>query len=778
MPTGFETRQPGRNSFASPGTNPVQVSPSARGTSAGAQIVGGQATGGVVSGEAAAPAMGASLGSFFGRIMEPHVIARQKEEFDRGVVEQMSRQAGDEIHASNGGFSKIFGQTGYVQGAVAYTIQSKANQFAKDTDAESDTLAQMEPAELSKYVSAGIQKLSTGNDYEDAGIRGAVLEAIGPVVQTIAKKRYVQSQKNAVGQWSGNAGIQADLIQKTGVALADLTAPTGEDTAALAQAGNNFRAALIKPHGMDDETYIKSLPGFVKAAAQNGNGYAVTALVHSGVMSVLDDKDQVALEDSIQKYGRQAIAKLALDDPEVSKRIHMLQIHQFVEAGRSPSQIEDEARQLNDYVKRRTGFDIDMLDAKEVSSYGKGVIDAIHAEDQKAKARNEALADRKQQREWDREDKAAEIAATTTAVNASYAQGGVRQALAAGVGNESMFNIVANNDFVQGRYDRLNTAYRASNWVSSLVQNVAQAKVSSALGAQYSPSVEAAHKEWLAVRAVNPALASAIYGKYDVQLTNFDKMVGSGLDHHTAYTSAFLNPAHYRSAQMPPERRKEAGALVSAVVNSEQPWTVLGYAPFQRTGLNASSKKLVGDALWDDFAVRSGNSSLPGNVIQGQVLEHAIRSGRLERYGAFAWRNETGTVPMGQLLGLQQDESDKVVTEAIDKGLKASGFSSGASGNNYEVQRIKDEHGNPALYVLAYDGHEADPIPTLISFKELKTAATALKQPKAAPAAVTHPSKYNNVDPYRYVKGESVVARLLRINREVDAGADPVKRRK
>lgn len=227
--------------------------------------------------------------------------------------------------------------------------------------------------------------------------------------------------------------------------------------------------------------------------------------------------------------------------------------------------------------------------------------------------------------------------------------------------------------------------------------------------------------------------------------------------------------------RFPQERRKEAATLITSVISSDAPWSVMGYAPFQRTGMNTSSRKLVGDALWDDFAVRSGNSNLPSSVISASVLEQAVRSGRVERYGAFAWRNESNTVPMGQLLGLQQHEGDAVVTAQIDAQLKAHGFAQGASGDNYEIQRIKDEHGNPALYVLAYDGHEANPVPALISFKELKTAAAVLKQPAAPKAAVTHSSNYNNINPYRYIKGEGNIDRLIRITVESKAGADPVK---
>ena len=88
--------------------------------------------------------------------------------------------------------------------------------------------------------------------------------------------------------------------------------------------------------------------------------------------------------------------------------------------------------------------------------------------------------------------------------------------------------------------------------------------------------------------------------------------------------------------------------------------------------------------------------------------------------------------------------------------------------------RIKGTDGKPTLYVQAYDGREADPATVLITFNQLSAQATKLKQPAKAAPAMT--SQYNDVDAYRRIPGESGIARLARINREVAAGARPTKR--
>jgi hypothetical protein len=70
-------------------------------------------------------------------------------------------------------------------------------------------------------------------------------------------------------------------------------------------------------------------------------------------------------------------------------------------------------------------------------------------------------------------------------------------------------------------------------------------------------------------------------------------MTSSGLSPESLYKAAFLNPAHYRSAQMAVERQKEAETLLASVISSEQPWQIMGYAPFQRQGMNTITRKLV-----------------------------------------------------------------------------------------------------------------------------------------------------------------------------------------
>ncbi len=663
--------------------------------------------------------------------MEPYIVRRQKEVFGKGAMDQMSRQGVDEIRASKGGFTKIFGPTSYEQGAIFYSANRNANDLHNEVINEMPTLRKMPPAEFQKYIADKMQGLETGDPFTDQATQAAIFETLGAVTATHAKANYLWGQEEAKHNWSGNSQSAATLLANGVAALAGLTDPGDEETTALAQLADNFAASAIQPAGMDDAVYKDGMYDLAKGLAQSGNGFAVHVLTSRGLMAILDEDKAQRLDDQITKYGKKAQSDLILQDPELQKRINLLEMHRIDEVHR-PSEVQAEALALNAYATRKTGFDMPLFDANDIRAAGKSVIEALHAEDLRTQARNDQLADRLQDRQWDREDKAEEIAAKTAAASAAYTAGRAQRSQLAGIGDDAMYNTLANNDFVSGNYKPLLENFKTDNWVSASVKNTAQAEIRSVAGdGQYSKAVGAAYERWKAVRDVSPSLASAIYGSFDLQLTNYDKLIsGNPNDPITAYNAAFLNPSKYRSAQMPVERRKEAGQLLASVVNSEGPWRAVGLTlPFQRTAMNTTTKKALGDLLWDDFAVRAGNSRLPNNVIASQVLETAVRSGRFERYGALGWTNQSRTIPLSTLLNLQQDEADKVVTSVIDKHMRASGFSSGASGDNYEITRVKGPDGNLKLYVLGYDDDHPTGTGALIPFSEFKRAADSLKKP-------------------------------------------------
>jgi len=717
--------------------------------------------------------VGGELGGFFADLMEPHVRARQQQEFIRGAVEQMSRQAGDEIRASSGGFSKIFGQSAYVEGAVTYSVQRRVNEWGANTLAAKDDLKKLPPDELAKYVSNSIEELSSGDPYTDSMVQAAVFEATGPVIQTIAKERHIWEQGNATQNFTSNLGAAADLYQQLGEAAARQTALDEDGGAAFAQATSNFKAAAMKPAGMDDDTYRKSLGIMVKSLSQSGRGHAATALLRSGVLDVLDEADRVKAEDAYDRYGNKAV-KQALLSPELTEELTALNAEsKLVALGRSvPGGVTGHIqrwRDLNDKLKRVTGFDIDLYDAEDAVAKGMTVLDGVISRENRLEARRWTIEDMATRHQWELDKEARDATEASTAATMAWAMGAPRTGMLSGVSAKEL-ETLANNDYARGDFSGMVRAFVNEKWTSTTVANKLQAHVEGSIGDQYTEATRLAHQQWQQLNQENPAAAMAYYGKWYPQMLNFDRLQTGGMAPSLSFQRAFQNPAQYSTIAMPQQRRKEAGEAIKVAISDMQSgW----YNPFGRTNLNEGSQQTVYDAIWADAAVLAQNSSEPMGVLVQRATAVAQANGSLERYGALAWRNKPGTSPLGQMLGLQEDEADKVVTAVIGNRMTKAGFAAGAKGDSYTVQRLRDEKNQPVLYVSAWDEGKAREVAVTIPFTEFQQAATDHVSGKVS--APTAGRIYSGIDPYRRIAGETGAQRLARINREVAAGADPAK---
>jgi hypothetical protein len=168
---------------------------------------------------------------------------------------------------------------------------------------------------------------------------------------------------------------------------------------------------------------------------------------------------------------------------------------------------------------------------------------------------------------------------------------------------------------------------------------------------------------------------------------------------------------------------------------------------------------------------RNSNAD-PGTLAQSALGD--IRGSNVFEYygGNMAWDNKSGTKKAHQIVGVPELKFGDLVHAAIDERMR--GISGGKlnGDSEYEMDRVPVDGGGFVLLVHPLDeAHRG--IPILISSNELKERANEdargeLKgnQPKVR--------KYNGVNAFRRVKGESFWDRQKRINREVAAGADPV----
>lgn len=773
MATGFDRRQSTRDSFAFQTNAPAQGRPAASGQSRSAQIVGGQSQGGAVAAgpQTDATPVAAGLGAYVAQIMEPHVKARQAEEFFKGFTKAQEGVALDELDKGGGLTTKIFGSTAFEQGAQFFTAKKALDDWNTSMLQDLDTLKKMRPEEVSKLLAERSQALMTGHQGADGIIQSGLVELAGPLMNTVAKARDGYLQETFTLTYNQQAVSSATNLQKLGEAQAKLSAPTENDNSAMQSAVAGFLGSIQQPEGMHDEVYKTSLFNLMRSSMQDGNFFAVEALRRAGVDKVFDEDEQVKLQNAYERYGNKLVSRAAMGHVPDLLRLDA-DMARTEMGGHGPSAMEAAGRlaDINNAIKRETGVDLDLFDYQAVRATGGKVVDTLIASYKRAEDRRWQIEDRDQKRQWDLEDKEREEQQQAAQVTAMWAMGSVKTGIAAGM-KANDFDVLAINDYRSGNFASMVRAYTKEGWISSDVQSMAQARITSSLGQQYSKDFEQGHKEWATINKANPATAMAYYDKYYVPMQKYDSLVRSGgYTPQQAYITAFGDPGAYSVERIDPERRKDTEKGVKAYVQSKRPWF--------GTGLNTSSSAAKVNALTNEVAIQANNSDIPTDVLVKNVERSLFASGKAEEYGQFFWRTPPGTPPLSKLLKLQPQEATTVIVDTIDKRLKAVGFKEGASGDNYVVRRFNDDKGQPALSVQGMDDDGDFHPPVLIRLGDLQAAATHKRQeavqanqPSQASFAARQAAQ-QGLDPNRRIAGEKGWQRVYRINLETKARSD------
>ncbi|HKR17046.1 MAG TPA: hypothetical protein VJS46_06680 [Rhizorhapis sp.] len=766
MATGYENRQPTRNSFAFNPAAPVQSRERVGGSFRGAQLVGGRSTGGTGGADQFTPAqpMASGLGQFFEQLMAPHVQRRQDEVFWDGFTAQSQRKAGEEIKSRGGIISEIFGPTGYEEGAVFYRANTNVENWANKKLAEVDDLKRLSPEDLSKTIYADYQGLLTDDPLVNQTIQAGMFKAAQPVLDAVYKAQ--QQWKQQEGKTQQASFIMARAERQQAYLSDERNIP---DQATIDQMTADFLDATRKPYGMTDESWHDNIVTVTRRMAQMGYGYGVQAFMKAGLLDTLPPEDQLKLEDGLLRYAGRATAK-ALGQPAIMEDLGKLKAEEaLVRIGRpvpgGAAGHMQRLQALNDRIKRVTGFDHDLFDAKEIVQGGMSVVEGIASFEEKRRARLEALDDMETRHRWDTEKDEQEEAEAATAAHAAWATGDVKEALLTGKVKESDFEIIANNALAQGQYDGLARAF-GKGWLSGVVRSKTQAAARNSIGKQYTDGTKRAYEQWQAMRKINPAMTQAYYGPtLMAQMENFHRQVGT-IGPNMAFQQAFNNPFQYSTASWPVAKQREAKAAIKKIVDSrgERGW-------FGR-GLNESAREALTETIWRESAVIAQNSDRLPDDIAIDTGKAVLQDGRFEGYGRLGWRNPEGMSTIGSLIGLQgnPEMADSVVADMIDRRLKAAGFADGAGAERYNIMRLNDEHDHPALYVRAGAGDEARTVIIgLADFQKAATDAVAAgiarySKPRAPNATMQKVIAQNRAN---------VAARDARPGREIDL-LDPV----
>lgn len=791
MAQGFDARQPTRGSFAFQPPAPSQVRTGGSGGSRGAQIVGGESQGGaVMAGQQTDPgAMTIGLGDFFDKLMEPHLQRRQQEEFFRGMTEAQAGHATEEARA--GSLSQIFGPTGYQEGAAFYNARQQLGDWQNDVLTNMDAFKRMAPDEAAKALADHSQKMMTGNPFADALIQQGIIEGSAPLLNTVAKERFAWQQQEAVTAFSKSSDTSATTLQQLLVRQSALTAPTDADKSATAVAVQNFARGMAKPEGMTDDSYKKFLVGFMRNQLQAGNFYAVEVMRNAGIDAVLTDDERTRLEDNYQRYGNRALGKAAMT-PEIADAL--IRLDTRIRLGEdtperiTPIEAAAELARINSRIKRTTGLDIDLFDIEDIRGASGSVVDALVAGYRRAEDRRWQIEDREDAQAFQREEREAERQENAAQVNAAWAVGAPETGMAAGMEARD-FDVLAINDYRAGDFSRIANSFAREGYVSNRTAQLMQAAITNNMGESYTKDFRRAYGEWSKLNKANGGAAAAYYGQYHVMMQRFDQLVSSGMLPNTAYIRSFGDPAAYAIESIPGDRRKALEDAIPGAINATESWWI-GRVFGGRTLLNVPSREVVAATIRSYVVTAGNNSTVPVNDLVGQAIQAEQAAGRLERYGAFAWRNPTGTKALSTLLRLQPREADSVVTQAIIQGLTEVGYLPRTTFDAaFDVALNRPLTGSmygslENVAVLRFTGSDGKPMLSVSGFKRGQEVTTIVRLDTIADIARTRRNnevrrnqpggQYNGVNAYRRVPGETGLQRTARISREVAEGADPV----
>lgn len=733
MATGFSVRQGGRTSFAPDAPEALQTTTGASGESRGAQAVGGESIGGVEGGSYSQPGYVADdLGEFFGRYLAPEIERKQQAQFFKGLTEAQSGRALEDLTNNGSPLTKMFGPSGFAQGAQYYHGQTAINQWQQDQLADMDNLRKLSPDELSKHFSESIQEHLTGDPYADQLVQAGYMEALAPLTQTHAKSRYgwMQSEARRGASEAGNSAAKS--LQQ--IAQANFQLGEKGDNEAVRMAAQRFAGTMAKPEGMADETYREFLYDFMRNSMATGSFYGVEIMRSQGVMQLFDDDQQRKLEDDYKRYGDKAL-EAAVSDPAMVQELLTLEarIEQVKMGG-------DEAVTANEMVKlyqgfnlrlrQQTGVDQDYFDVDDVLSKGGEIFSAFTSRFLRNESRQQALEDRQWSADQRAAERQAEADADADAAQTAWATGQINAFLSTG-GSSANLETVAFNEYSQGNYGNIASAFTKSSFVSQRVKSQVAATARAGIGTEYTEATKQAYNLWKSFNDTNPDLAYAYFGEYDAGFEVFDQLQGSGAQ--VAYREAFGSgraPSGRLYGDKARQFNEEFEDLIEDRSGGIMPWN------WNNHTLNPQGAAALRNLLYDNAAGRAATSTRPTRTLVRQGYQQAVREGRFEQYGVFGWSNGKGTKPLGKMLGLQEGDAHAVIQARIAKQLQRVGVDDLDSVGvirtaNRLVITYDDDEGSTKTAVLSLADLQAT-AQTYIKNKR-KRASTLYERHRAAP---------------------------------------------
>lgn len=720
------SRQPTRSSFAFATAQPVETRSTLDPGFRGGGVVGGDSQGGVVRGTPfTLPSGDDGIPDFLQRLAEPYIRARQSEMVVKGATDFAAGKPLKDIAKGDSGIASIFGPSGYHQGAAAFAA-TDAWAKTKDEILNDDDLAKLGPDELSKHLAQTYQGMMTGDPVTDQLLQHTVMTDHGALVQALTAKHEVYVQNAARLNWSNTQDATATALQSFAGA-ADLSSPSGQE--ALRQQTTAYATGVFsKPHGMATDVYQKAVAGSASAAVDQGNFYAYEALKANGLSSYLSDEQQVALDAKYQAGTSRAFAQVA-SDPEISRRLATLdmQIRTGLKSGATNTplslpDIDAAVAEINGIARAKTGIQgRDFVSGDDLTAMHKQSNEGVFSAGLRLQSHQWELEKEQRGQAWDIEKKQIEDAEKLR-IAASYAgAGNVASGLATGTVQETDANLIFGKAAAAGDMRLLAHNFASGSYVNKFAASQLQGPVSNSIGHGVTAGFRSAYKQWSALHAANPAAAAGYFGDFAANMEGYDRLLHGGETELSAYAQTFGKPTEPGAIDLPEgvNRRDAVKAVTAAVQADDRRYLgIMG----SRTPLSSSAQNLVTEWLLPKAGAYARQSGVSIDQAAHKLYAVGLANGEIERAGPLAWTNRQGATKIGQLVGLPDDATDRLVTQVANDRLVKAGFAKGTSAADYRTLRIDGADGRPALYIQAMNDDFSGHTDVLVTLDDLKLA--------------------------------------------------------
>jgi hypothetical protein len=575
--------------------------------------------------------------------LAPRIAQAKAEAFVTGMQRAATGEAVKDIAEGQPWYTKIFGDSDVVEGARQYTAQAKAAEVAGAVEDSMHEVRKLAPDKAHAYYSDLVAKTLTGDAATDISVMQSFSRTLPATMRRQAKEHYAWRQEQASGAESSAVLANAALLQKR--ATAD-TQTTDE----YVQNAVQFFASLKPAEGRDPESWTKARTKDLLQLAQAGQFHAINAIKGSGLLDQLHPDQRTRVESAIDTAENRTVANKSFEyAPEIGRIAGEAEVyHDDLTAKNTYAQMAA----LNERFRKETGIDRDLISLDKGTSVLKDVHTTLLREGERrvrdAEAQAKELAKTNDKAQAERVQRNGAVAA----ISLGNAAGAARTLPDSLVHEEfyKAFTQLGAQGGAPAQSQLLFSNYAQGGYVQPDIKKMYETRAAVAIGAGMPNDFLDLHNQYAALKAQNPALADAYFGKMADRMALFDAYLTPGKAGSRGEAAAYVAAFGTQEPPKPiPLDKKSRGAALEAMTTQHSApwWNLMGQHRIALREDQADQAMTSMEPVFEKFR-RLPGLSMDDVVRRG--LAHSERESGTEFLGGFFMRGQMGQQPLSSIL--------------------------------------------------------------------------------------------------------------------------------